>query len=93
MAGEAVATPLPASGEIVTPRPDRLGVADPDAEGGKLVIGLLQAEGLVGILLTPLHELVAVEAVVIPVKDPVGLDKPYGFLRFHVWPPGTVLFL
>ncbi|MNE19418.1 hypothetical protein D3C80_1124970 [compost metagenome] len=55
------------------------------------MIGLLQAEGLVGILLTPLHELVAVEAVVIPVKDPVGLDKPYGFLRFHVWPPGTVL--
>jgi len=45
----------------------------------------------VGILLTPLHELVAVEAVVIPVKDPVSLDKPYGFLRFHVWPPGTVL--
>ena len=44
MAGEAVATPLSASGEIVTPRPDRLGVADPDAEGGKLVIGLLQAD-------------------------------------------------
>ncbi|MNQ68354.1 hypothetical protein D3C85_829060 [compost metagenome] len=55
------------------------------------MIGLLQAEGLVGILPTPLHELVAVEAVVIPVKDPVGLDKPYGFLRFHVWPPGAVL--
>lgn len=91
MAGEAVVTPLPASGEIVTPRPDRLGVADPDAEGGKLVISLLQAEGLVGILLTPLHELVAAEAVVIPVKDPVGLDKSDGFLRFHIWPPGTVL--
>ncbi|MNQ63968.1 hypothetical protein D3C85_783700 [compost metagenome] len=56
------------------------------------MIGLLQAEGLVSILPTPLHELVAVEAVVIPVKDPVGLDKPDGFLRFHVWPPGTVLF-
>ncbi|MNE04205.1 hypothetical protein D3C80_967290 [compost metagenome] len=56
------------------------------------MIGLLQAEGLVGILLAPLHELVAVEAVVIPVKGPVGLDKPYGFLRFHVWPPGTVRF-
>ncbi|MNZ62668.1 hypothetical protein D3C78_807960 [compost metagenome] len=55
------------------------------------MIGLLQAEGLVGILLTPLHELVAVEAVVIPVKDPVGLDQSDGFLRFHVWPPGTVL--
>ncbi|MNZ35181.1 hypothetical protein D3C78_525720 [compost metagenome] len=57
------------------------------------MIGLLQAEGLVGILLAPLHELVAVEAVVIPVKDPVGLDQPDGFLRFHVWPPGFVLFL
>ncbi|MNR28950.1 hypothetical protein D3C85_1463000 [compost metagenome] len=55
------------------------------------MIGLLQAEGLVGILPTPLHELVAVEAVVIPVKGPVGLDKSDGFLRFHVWPPGTVL--
>lgn len=93
MAGEAVATPLPTSGEIVTPRPDRLGVADPDAEGGKLVIGLLQAEGLVGILLTPPHELVAVEAVVIPVKGSVSLDQSDGLLRFHVWPPGTVLFL
>ena len=91
MAGEAVATPLPASGEIVTPRPDRLGVADPDAEGGKLVIGLLQAEGLVGILLTLLHELAAVEAVVIPVKDSVGLDQPDGFVDLHDWPPGTVL--
>ena len=44
------------------------------------MIGLLQAEGLVGILLAPLHELVAVEAVVISVKGPVSLDKPYGFL-------------
>ena len=55
------------------------------------MIGLLQAEGLMGILLALLYELAAVEAVVIPVKDPVSLDKPYGFLRFHVWPPGTVL--
>ncbi len=31
------------------------------------MIGLIQAEGLVGILLAPLHKLVAVEAVVIPV--------------------------
>jgi len=55
------------------------------------VIGLLQAEGLVGIFLAPPHELAAVEAVVIPVKDPVGLDQPDGFLCFHDWPPGIVL--
>lgn len=83
--------PPPASGEIVAPRPDRLGVTDPDAEGRQLVIGLIQAEGLVGILLAPLHKLVAVEAVVIPVKDPVGLDQSDGFVDLHDWPPGTVL--
>lgn len=55
------------------------------------MIGLLQAEGLVGILLTPLHKLVAVEAVVIPVKDSVGLDQSDGFVDLHDWPPGTVL--
>jgi hypothetical protein len=55
------------------------------------VIGLLQAEGLMGILLALLYELAAVEAVVIPVKDPVGLYQPDDFLRFHVWPPGAVL--
>lgn len=83
--------PPPASGEIVAPRPDRLGVTDPDAEGRQLVIGLIQAEGLVGILLAPLHKLVAVEAVVIPVKDSVGLDQSDGFVDLHDWPPGTVL--
>lgn len=55
------------------------------------MIGLLQAEGLVSILPTPLNELVAVEAVVIPVKDPVGLDQSDGFVDLHDWPPGTVL--
>ena len=72
----------PPSGEIVAPQPDRLGVADPDAEGGKLVIGLLQAEGLVGILLTLLHELAAVEAVVIPVKNLRGLRSARWLCRF-----------
>lgn len=55
------------------------------------MIGLLQAEGLVDIFLAPLHELAAVEAVVIPVKDSVGLDQPDGFLCFHDLPPGIVL--
>ena len=56
------------------------------------MIGLLQAEWLVSLLPTPLHELVAVEAVVIPVKDPVSLDQSDGFVDLHDWPPGTVLY-
>lgn len=56
------------------------------------MIGLLQAEGLVGIFLAPLHELAAVEAVVIPVKDSVGLEQSDSFVDLHDWPPGTVLF-
>ena len=55
------------------------------------MIGLFQAEGLVGIFLAPLHKLAAVEAVVIPVKDSVGLDQPDGFVDLNDWPPGTVL--
>lgn len=55
------------------------------------MIGLLQAEGLVGIFLAPLHELAAVEAVVIPVKDPVGLDQSDGFVDLHDWHPSIVL--
>ncbi len=57
------------------------------------MIGLLQAEGLVSIFLAPLHELATVEALVIPVKDSVGLDQSDGFVCFHDWPPGFVLFL
>lgn len=71
------------SGEIVTSRPDRLGETDPDAEGRQIVIGLLQAEGLMVVLPAPLHELAAVKAVVIPVKDPVCFDQIDGFVDLH----------
>lgn len=55
------------------------------------MIGLLQTESLVGIFLAPLHELAAVEALVIPMKDPVGLDQSDGFVDLHDWPPSIVL--